>query len=109
MSISKQTQKQQTRYQLKFAISAKKEWDKLDPPIQKQFTEKLKKRLHQPEVSGDKLHGMSGCYKIKLRASGYRLVYEVLHDTVIVLVLAVGKRERNQIYTLAQQRLRPLQ
>ncbi|HSP85079.1 MAG TPA: type II toxin-antitoxin system RelE/ParE family toxin, partial [Psychrobacter sp.] len=37
-------------------------------------------------------------YKIKLRTIGYRLVYTVKDDVVVVYVLAVGKRENNKVY-----------
>lgn len=93
-------------YKLEFVISAKKEWDKLNPSIRKQFAHKLKERLNRPEVIGDKLSSLPRCYKIKLRASGYRLVYEVLDDALLVLVLAVGKRERNQVYIQAAKRFK---
>lgn len=40
-------------------------------------------------------------YKIKLRDAGYRLAYEV-RDKVLVIV--VGKRERNMMYKTAAKR-----
>lgn len=103
MSTSSETQ--QCEYQLEFAVSAKEEWDKLDPVIRRQFATKLKIRLSHPHVAKDKLKGMPGCYKIKLRASGYRLVYEVQNAVVLVTELAVGKREQNKVYTAARKRL----
>ncbi|WP_336884841.1 type II toxin-antitoxin system RelE family toxin [Sinorhizobium meliloti] len=39
-------------------------------------------------------------YKIKLRQLGYRLVYRVDDGSVTVLVVAVGKRERGDVYNL---------
>lgn len=40
------------------------------------------------------LHGeLRDCYKIKLRKQGYRLVYSVEDDVLVVLVLAIDKRE----------------
>lgn len=50
------------------------------------------------------LHGMPDHYKIKLRQLGYRLVYRVRDDTVTVIVVAVGKRERNEAYEAARRR-----
>jgi len=47
---------------------------------------------------------MGNVYKIKLRDSGYRLVYEVLEDRVIVLVLAVARRAKGLAYELARRR-----
>ena len=43
-------------------------------------------------------------YKIKLRSVGYRLVYEVRDNEMIVVVIAVGKRERSEVYGLADNR-----
>jgi mRNA interferase RelE/StbE len=51
-----------------------------------------------------KLRGSSNRYKIKLRAAGFRLVYEVRDRELLVLVVAVGKRERNAVYRQADQR-----
>ncbi len=42
---------------------------------------------------------------IKLRESGYRLFYKVEDDVIIVTVLAVGKRERSDVYNKALKRL----
>lgn len=47
---------------------------------------------------------MADCYKIKLKSSGYRLVYKVLDKEIVVLVVAVGKRERNAVYKNAMKR-----
>lgn len=81
-----------SKYKLKFLPTALKEWKKLDPTIQGQLKRKLKERLQNPEVEASLLHGFENHYKIKLRASGYRLVYEVIKKEVVVLVIAVGKR-----------------
>jgi len=51
------------------------------------------------------LSGADNLYKIKLRQSGYRLVYKVEDDIVIVTVLAVGKRERSDVYKKAIHRI----
>lgn len=97
---------QHKNHRIRFVQSAKKEWDKLGAVIQKQFAKKLQERLSHPKVEGSKLSNMPNCYKIKLRASGYRLVYEVLDDEVVVMVIAVGKRDGNKIYKAALDRLK---
>ncbi len=48
---------------------------------------------------------MADCYKIKLRSVGYRLVYQVIDQRVVVLVIAIGKRERCDVYSVASARL----
>ncbi|CAM4037688.1 type II toxin-antitoxin system RelE/ParE family toxin [Rahnella bruchi] len=93
-------------YTIKFRESAAKEWDKLDRALQQQFAKKLKKCCENLHVPLAKLRGMPGCYKIKLRASGFRLVYEVIDDVLIIAVVAVGKRERSDVYQLASERLK---
>ena len=62
--------------------------------------------MGNPHVDASKLSGADNMYKIKLRQSGYRLVYKVEDDVVIVTVLAVGKRERSDVYNKALKRLK---
>ena len=90
-------------YKLKFLPSAFKEWKKLDFTLQKQFKKKIIERLEAPHILSSKLSGFKNYYKIKLKASGYRLVYEVIDNELIVLVIAVGKRENNRIYKTSQK------
>jgi len=93
-------------YELDFLEDALKEWKKLDSTIRDQFTHKLAERVSAPHVPSARLSGMKDCYKIKLRSAGYRLVYQVEDNILIILVIAIGKRERNQIYKAAAKRLR---
>ena len=92
-------------YKLDFKKSALKEWKKLGPTLQQQFKKKLIERLENPHVPASKLSGADNLYKIKLRQSGYRLVYKVKDDVIVVTVLAVGKRERSDVYHKAMKRL----
>ncbi len=92
-------------YKLRFKRLALKEWRKLEESIKSQFKSRLEKRLTRPRVVSAKLNGMKNCYKIKLKASGYRLVYEVRDSEVVVSVVAVGKRERNAVYKAAIKRV----
>lgn len=92
-------------YSLAFRETALKEWKKLDPPIREQFRKKLVERLERPRVESARLSGMLDCYKIKLKSAGYRLVYQVEDRTVTVVVVAVGRRERNFVYKIAVKRV----
>jgi len=91
-------------YDLQFLPSALKEWQKLGSTVREQFKKKLVERLETPRVSGDALHRLEHHYKIKLRSSGYRLVYRVEDQSVTVTVVAVGKRERSEVYKTAAAR-----
>ena len=92
------------KYELGFLEEALKEWGKLDSITREQFKSKLTERLSNPCVPASKLSGHKDRYKIKLRSVGYRLVYEVRDNEVIVIVVAVGKRERNAVYKVAAKR-----
>ncbi len=91
-------------YKLKFLPTALKEWKKLDNTIQVQFKKKLEERLNSPHIASSKLSGFKNHYKIKLRATGYRLVYEVIDEEIYILVIAIGKREKNLVYKKARKR-----
>ena len=91
-------------YELDFLEEALEEWSKLNPSIKKKKKKKLMKVLENPRVPKNKLSGHSNRYKIKLRSIGYRLVYEVIDNEVVVLVIAVGRRENNAVYNSADLR-----
>lgn len=93
-------------YSVKFREDALKEWRKLDKTIQQQFAKKIKKCCENPYIPSAKLRGIKNCYKIKLRTSGFRLVYQVIDAQLIIAVVAVGKRERSDVYNLASERMR---
>nr|VFJ56554.1 MAG: mRNA interferase RelE/StbE [Candidatus Kentron sp. FW] len=84
-------------YRLKFVPAAMREWQKLALPIKAQFKKKLAERLLEPHIPASRLRGLGNAYKLKLRASGYRLVYQVDDAEITVYVLSVGKRERGNV------------
>ena len=97
---------QPAQYKLKFLPEALKEWHQLDGSIKVIFRKSLKKRLVQPKVPGSELHGdLKDCYKIKLLKHGYRLVYTIEDNELVVLALAVDKRENSIAYQSALFRL----
>ena len=96
----------QHKYRLQFVPSAWAEWQKLDGSVKEPLRKLLKKRLNNPHVPGAALHGaLAGHYKIKLNKQGYRLVYGVQDDVLIVMVMAVDKREDSVVYQSAIARV----
>jgi mRNA interferase RelE/StbE len=87
-----------TIYRLAFGKRAQKQWEKLDRNLQNQFKKKLESILVNPHIPSARLHGYPNSYRIKLRSAGYRLGYKVLDDRLIVLVIAVGRRDKDEIY-----------
>jgi mRNA interferase RelE/StbE len=91
-------------FELGFVEAALKEWRKLDSNTREQFKRRLAERLVNPRVPAARLSGTKDRYKIKLRSVGYRLVYEVRNAQLIVVVVAVGKRDRGAVYKAAERR-----
>ncbi len=92
-------------YELAFKDSALKEWRKLDESVRKQFIKKLAERLEQPRIEADCLRSLTDCYKIKLKNAGYRLVYQIDDQQILVIVVAVGRRDRLSVYRSAEKRV----
>jgi mRNA interferase RelE/StbE len=92
-------------YKLAFLEEALKEWEKLTPAVRQQFKKKLIERCENPRVPSSRLSGAKDRYKIKLRQVGFRLVYEVKDEVVTVVVVAVGKREKNMVYKKVAKRI----
>lgn len=94
------------KYKLRFMPEALDEWHRLDGSVKTNLKKLLAKRLDNPHVPGGELHGpLAGCYKIKLRQQGTRLVYSVEDDHLLVTVIAVDRREDGVAYGSATARL----
>ena len=89
-------------YELEFDPRAWREWQKPGETVKKQFKNKLQQN---PRIESTRLSDLPDCYKIKLKASGYRLVYQVRDSVVVVYVIAIGKREKAAVYHQANKRL----
>ena len=81
----------------------------MDGSVKETLRKLLQKRLNSPHVPGGALHGnLLGCYKIKLRKQGMRLVYRVDDRALIVMVMAVDKRDDAAVYRSAMERVNEL-
>jgi len=93
-------------FSLEFDQRALKEWHKLGDTVRQQFKKKLAGILVNPRVEANRLRDLPDCYKIKLRSTGYRLIYQVIDQEVVVFVVAVDKRENEAAYRKAGDRLK---
>ena len=81
----------------------------MDGSVKDIFKRQLEARLENPHFPSSELHGpLAGCYKIKLRAQGYRLVYQVRDDALVVLVIAIDRRDKDKVYQAALKRIENL-
>lgn len=85
-------------FELGFLDEALKERQNLDKITRGQFKKKLAERQENPRVPSAKLSGHKDRYKINLRSVAYRLTYEVRDREVIIVVIAIGKRDRSEVY-----------
>lgn len=85
-------------YSLEFDARALNEWQKLGDTVRQQLKRKLASVLLNPRVEANRLDSLPNCYKIKLRSSGYRLIYQVVDQEETSEVLRVAAR---QFYALA--------
>lgn len=103
-NVQTNAQENPPSYAIHFTKTSLKEWKKLGKTVQEQFKKKLKERRQSPHIVSAQLsNDLAGCYKIKLRSAGYRLVYQVKDDVLVIVVIAVDKRET--VYETAQDRL----
>ena len=91
-------------YSLAFVPSALKDFKKQGHTAREALKKKLKERLDHPYVPKDQLKNHPQTYKIKLNAWGLRLIYEVDEANQTLTVLAVGKRNRMEVYRLLAKR-----
>ena len=93
-------------YSLEFHVLALKEWKKLDGAIQVQFKKALEKLVENPKIPSAQLRGdLQNTYKIKLHNAGYRLVYEVIDQRLVILVISIGRRDHEDAYISAANRV----
>jgi mRNA interferase RelE/StbE len=94
-------------YSIEILPSARREWKKLDHDIKAQVVRKLEQLRANPHVPSARLSDLPDCYKIKLRSKGYRIVYRVIDERLVILIVAAGKRDagKNDIYSVASQRI----
>ncbi|HKX80419.1 MAG TPA: type II toxin-antitoxin system RelE/ParE family toxin [Novosphingobium sp.] len=85
-------------YELRFGRHALRQWNRLDPAIRKQFARKLEKIVHNPNVPSMRMSGYRDSYRLKLRKAGYRLAYRVFDSHLVVIVISVGHRDKDEVY-----------
>lgn len=87
------------RYRVVYSRQAARSLKKLDPSVRTKIAEGILERAKFPHVLPDKLRGdLKGLYKIKFRSLGLRVIYQVKDFEIEVHVIAIGKRDRGEVY-----------
>jgi mRNA interferase RelE/StbE len=80
------------KYEVAFRPSAEKEFLKLEKLVQKRIVKKLEELASNPFPRGvKKLEGHDTLYRV--RANAHRIIYEVLHQEITVLILHITDRK----------------
>jgi len=97
-------------YEYKFHPEAKKELKKLNKSVQILFTKALKKILTSPELGQDLGHKnnikLTGLKKMYFDHKRYRVVYQILEDEIVIHLIAIGKRDKMEVYEKASERMK---
>jgi mRNA interferase RelE/StbE len=102
------------KFKITFIPKAAKEYRKFDGSVKKLVDLALRKMEERADELGEELVNkqgtkLLGCRKIKFRSAGIRIVYRIIGDKAeVVEVIAIGKREDNEVYQLASKRLQEL-
>ena len=82
-------------YRIEVAPTALRQLRKLDPPVRRRVQAAIELLADQPRPPGAaKLAGGEGEWRV--RTGGYRVIYEIHDQVLLVLVVAVG--HRSEIY-----------
>jgi len=82
-------------YSVEYLPSALKKLSKLPLDVQRRLVRVIDSLAHDRFPAGaEKMTNAGGAYKV--RVGGYRIIYEIHHDRLIVTVLSVG--DRKEVY-----------
>lgn len=97
-------------YRVEFLPEAAREFDALDGSLKKLAAQQIDKLTERPELGeplGKRMGiDLSGYRKMYFGKKGYRIVYEIQRQRLLILIIGIGKRERAEIYRVVAQRLR---
>ncbi len=97
-------------YRVEFLADAAHEFEALDGSLKRlaaKQIDKLAERLELGAPLGKRMGiDLTGYRKTYFGKKGYRIVYEIQRQRLVILIIGIGKRERAEIYREVAQRLR---
>lgn len=102
-------------WEVVYTDAARKDLRKIDGSLQRQVVRAIEKVAQNPLPKNEGGYGdplgnkgsldLRGYLKIKLRASGIRVVYRVEEEDGIMRVIIIGVRSDEEVYRLAVKRI----
>jgi mRNA interferase RelE/StbE len=97
-------------YKVEFLPEAAREFEALDGSLKKIAAKQIDKLAERPELGeplGTRMGiNLTGYRKMYFGKKGYRIVYEIQRQKLVILIIGIGKREREEIYRDVARRLR---
>ena len=103
------------KWSLEFTDEAINDLKSLDNSQKKQITRAIEKVRQNPLPDYEGGYGkplgnkgninLSGCLKIKLKASGLRAVYRLIRTETTMQMIVIGLRKDEEVYKTAEKRL----
>jgi mRNA interferase RelE/StbE len=92
------------KYRIEFLEAVVKEdLKKIDPSLRKRIYNKLEELSNKKDI-GRPLHShLKGLFRI--RVGSYRIVYKIVEKKILILVIAISKREDLEVYKISKKRL----
>ena len=89
-------------YKVEFLPEAAREFEALDGSLKRIAAKQIEKISERPELGeplGNRLGiDLSGYRKLYFGRKGYRIVYEIKHGRLVVLIIGIGRRDKVEIY-----------
>ncbi|MBI4710647.1 MAG: type II toxin-antitoxin system RelE/ParE family toxin [Nitrospirae bacterium] len=100
-------------FKVDFIAEAENDFDALDGAVRKEAAKKIDSlagNLFLGKPLGNKLGiNLTGWYKLYFVKKKYRIVYRIIgEDIEIVEIIAIGRRDKEEVYKMAAKRLKKL-
>ena len=79
-------------YKLAYTEEAKSKIDRFDAVVKRQLKAAIERIAQNPDIGKKLTHELSGFWSY--RSGDYRLVYQIFHKEVFVLVVTMGHRKK---------------
>lgn len=105
------------KWKIEYFSGAMRDLKRLDPHNRKCVVKAIEKTAERPlpppngigkPLGNHATSNLSGCYKIKLRNLGYRVVYSLIRSEEKMKIIVISIRDDNEVYKEAERRLREL-
>ncbi|CAK7064176.1 MAG: hypothetical protein ENTB_02927 [Enterocloster aldenensis] len=105
------------KWKIEYIKEALRDLKRLDPYNRKLVLKAIDKTAERPLPPPDGIgkplgnHAsskLSGCYKIKLRELGYRVVYQLVREGETMRIIVISVRDDDAVYKEAERRIHGL-